>query len=298
MKPSEEQTVKVALPRIEHDRSGFCHLTDFYAALRACDSELIEVDMSSCGWFDADMCSPLGAILYKLSRKLNEVRLTNIRPDVKKILCRNGFLLNYGEERLPDSYGTTIRYKRFDSKDDKDFTNYVERRLLGRAEIPRMSQGLARKFRESVFEIFSNAVIHSQTQYGIFCCGQYFPKRHRIVLCISDLGIGIKTNIRKTLDLDLPDDKAIEWATTDRNTTKRGTIPGGLGLKLLKEFIAMNKGSIQIVSEKGYWGFLEGHVRQAVFNHRFPGTVVTIDINTADTSSYKLSSEISEEDIF
>ena len=36
------------------------------------------------------------------------------------------------------------------------------------------------------------------------------------------------------------------WATQGRNTTKRGPIPGGLGLKLLTEFIKLNEGRLQI----------------------------------------------------
>jgi hypothetical protein len=50
-------------------------------------------------------------------------------------------------------------------------------------------------------------------------------------------------------------DQAIEWALQEGNTTRKGSVPGGLGLKLIREFIAMNKGRIQIVSDRGYWEF-------------------------------------------
>ena len=46
-------------------------------------------------------------------------------------------------------------------------------------------------------------------------------------------------------------EEAIEWATRANNTTKRGDVPGGLGLKLLCEFIDLNGGSLQIVSDGG-----------------------------------------------
>jgi hypothetical protein len=84
-----------------------------------------------------------------------------------------------------------------------------------------------------------------------------------------------------------------------QNTTKTGPIPGGLGLKLLREFITLNKGCIQVVSDKGFWEQdSNGNVITKAFSYPFPGTVVNIEINTADKNTYALSSEISTDDIF
>ena len=161
-----------------------------------------------------------------------------------------------------------------------------------------MSRGLLKKFSESVFEIFSNSVIHSQTTLGIFSCGQYFPKRDRLDFSVADLGIGIRRNILEHSGLNLRASEAITWATVGHNTTKRGNIPGGLGLKLLREFITLNAGRIQIVSDSGYWALESGAVVTKEMPYSFPGTVVGIEIDTADKRSYRLSSEISENDIF
>lgn len=161
-----------------------------------------------------------------------------------------------------------------------------------------MSSGLLKRFRESVFEIFSNAVIHSLTKLGIFSCGQHFPARNRLDFSVADLGIGIRQNVKESVGLDLPPEEAIVWATEGRNTTKRGSIPGGLGLKLLREFISLNGGRIQIVSDAGYWSQEKDQTFVTRFSHPFPGTVVSIEIDTSDTQSYVLSSELSESDIF
>jgi hypothetical protein len=69
-------------------------------------------------------------------------------------------------------------------------------------------------------------------------------------------------------------------------------------LKLLREFISLNGGRIQIVSDSGYWALEEGEVITSELKYRFPGTVVSIEIDAADKRSYKLSSEVSEKDIF
>lgn len=290
--------MKVPLPEIRHNLAGFEELVRLSAALEKCRFTDIDIDMAGCDWFDADMCAPLGAILYRVGHNMNRVQLTNVRPQVEKILSKNGFLSHYGRTAVRDTYGTTIPYQRFDVKDDRFFASYVESKFVRRSEMPRMSSGLIKRFRESVFEIFSNAVIHSQTQLGIFSCGQFFPKSHRLDFSVADLGIGIRQNVKEHTGVDLPAHEAIAWATSKRNTTKRGPIPGGLGLKLLAEFITLNGGRIQIVSDAGYWSLEKGHTQALPLRAPFPGTVVNVEINTADRQSYALSSELKGSDIF
>lgn len=289
--------MKIMLHEIRSDYEGFSVLVSLAAETRKCLFNDIEIDMSRATWIDANMCAPFGAILYKVGRGLNTVRLTNIPVNVETILSKNGFLSNYGRSKRSDTYGSTIEYKRFEPKDDRYFAEYVERHMIGKG-IPEMSAALLKRFRESIYEIFSNAVIHSQTKLGIFSCGQYYHKKHLFEFSVADLGIGIRQNIHKRIGLDLPAADAINWALEGKNTTKAGPIPGGLGLKLLREFILMNEGRIQIVSEKGYWELSGGKVTTKSFADPFPGTVVNIVINTGDTRSYCLASEVSPEEIF
>ena len=290
--------MKVALPDIRHSLAGYEALVAFYAQTKDCIFDEIQIDMSRVGWFDADMCAAFGAILYRLGDNVNSMTLTGIVPDVEKILSKNGFLSNYGRERIPDTWGTTIPYRRFAAKDDRYFAAYIEEEFIRRSEMPRMSAGLVKKFRESVFEMFSNAVIHSGTKLGIFSCGQYFPRRDTLDFSVADLGVGIRKNVEDSLGLDLSAEDAIDWATQGTNTTKRGRIPGGLGLKLLSEFIKLNGGRLQIVSDQGYWSLEQGGTRKISLKRAFPGTVVSIEINTSDVRSYRLKSEVSEADIF
>jgi len=290
--------LKAALSEIRHSLTGFEALVALYAQTKDCLFDEIQIDMGRVGWFDADMCAAFGAILYRLGDNVNTLLLTNIPANVERILSKNGFLSNYGRERIPDTWGTTIPYHRYDAKDDRYFAAYIEEEFIRRSEMPRMSAGLVKKFRESVFEIFSNAVIHSRTKLGIFSCGQYFPRRDTLDFSVADLGVGIRKNVEDNLGLDLTAEDAIDWATKGTNTTKRGRIPGGLGLKLLSEFIQLNGGRLQIVSDTGYWRLEKDGIRKTSLKGAFPGTVVNIEINTADVRSYFLKSELSEADIF
>ena len=290
--------MRLTLPRIRHDRVGFIALAGLHAQTKDCFLDDVEIDMQATDWLDADMCAAFGAILYRMEDNLNSVRLTNIQSGVRNVLSKNGFLSHYGRTKMPDHWGTTVSYKRFDADDDRYFASYIEDEFIQRSELPEMSTGLQKKFRESIFEIFSNAVLHSRTKLGIFSCGQFFPNRSKLDFCVADLGIGIRRNVRRHTGDDMAPEEAIEWATRANNTTKRGDVPGGLGLKLLCEFIDLNGGSLQIVSDAGYWRRKGRKNKTARLQDAFPGTVVGVEIDTADRNSYKLSSEPETDDIF
>ena len=286
------------LPEISHDRASFEALARLHAQTKECFLDNIEIDMNETHRFDADMCAALGAIFYGLGNNLNTVNLVNLRYPVEQILSKNGFLSHYGRVEIPDHWGTTISYQRFDDKDDHYFIRYIEDEFIHRPEIPRMSGELLKKFRESIFEIFSNAVLHSRTQLGIFSCGQFFPSQNRLNFTVADRGVGIRQNIRDYEGLNLSPEQAIVWATEGNTTTKRDNVPGGLGLKLLGEFIDLNKGCIEIVSDAGYWQRRNGKIVTKLLNYPFPGTIVSVEINAADTHSYLLTSEMDAKDIF
>lgn len=289
--------MKVFFSNILSNYEGFSQLVQLADQMKETSFETIDIDMSQVSWFEANMCAPFGAILYKVSRNSNSVSISNISSEVEDILSRNGFLSNYGRLLKPDKYGSTIQYKRFKPEDDRYFASYISNNLTGKG-IPQMSSGLHKKFLESIFEIFSNAVIHSRTKMGIYSCGQFFYKKQRLDFSVADLGMGIRMNLQEKAGIKLSAEQAIEWAMTGRNTTKNGPVPGGLGLKLLQEFISMNQGRILIASDRGYWELNDGNKILKKFKHQFPGTVVNIEINTADTSSYCLTSEIKPDEIF
>lgn len=59
----------------------------------------------------------------------------------------------------------------------------------------------------------------------------------RLNFTIVDLGKTIKTGVNNFLKKNLSGIEYIAWAVEEGNTTKRGTIPGGLGLSLIREFL-------------------------------------------------------------
>lgn len=283
--------------RIESNFDGYGKLIALDAQFDDVLFEEIRVDFSKVSWIDANMAAPLGAILYKASMSFNDVLPTGIPKGIEEILSKNGFLATYGWTLRHDTHGTTIPYKRFKPEDERYFGTYIDQGLVGKG-IPEMSVALRKKFLESIFEVFSNAVHHSGTMLGIHACGQFFPKKKRLDFSLSDLGIGFSESIRLSRRIELADEQAIEWALSERNTSRSGPVPGGMGLKLLKEFVEKNEGRIQIVSLKGYWELSPSGEHLKSFDKPFPGTIVNLEFKTSDTKSYRLASEIKSDDIF
>jgi len=245
-------------------------------------------------WFAANMSATLGALLDLLAKGLNDFHF-NYPPDIEKILSKNDFLTFYGKVREIDTYHTTIRFQKLTPTAGRYFKMYVIEELIGRTELPKMTDAVKEKIVESIYEMFVNAQTHSGTE-NIYTCGQVFPKRNTIEFTIVDTGIGIKEKVNEYLDMNLTSSKAIRWAIVNRHSTK--DVTGGLGLALLKEFIEKNKGKMQIVSDSGFYEFGKNGEISREFQGRFPGTIVNLQFNTNDSGNYCLKDEIDINDIF
>lgn len=285
------------LPTIKSGKAGFSELAALMDAGKKITNSNITVDFKHCGFFDANMAAPLEAVLARLSES-NNVSLMNLPSGIETILRKNHYLAGYGYKNLIDINQTTLPYQRFKLADLQLFAQYLDTHLSGKG-IPAMSAGLDKKFRQSIFEIFANCVTHSYSPDGVFVCGQFYPQKNLLDLTISDSGIGIRTNARRVLDPKTSSIDAIRWALVEGNTSKTGPHPGGFGLKLLQEFIELNRGKVQIVSRLGYYEFNGGQRHFSKLPFDFPGTTINIEIRTNDNNVYILeNTAISSKDIF
>lgn len=290
--------MRLSIGTVRSDYAGFNNIAKIADQSRDLIFDSVELDFSSCSFFEANLAAPLYAIISRIREELNDVSLTNLKPTLETILRKNHFLTKFQSPSLIDTNHTTVPFKIFKLQAGEQFFEYLESYMHGKG-IPNMSEGLTKRFRQSLFEIFQNAAIHSKSSSGVFTCGQFFPQMHRLDFTIADAGVGIRDNVRKyTGNSKMSSCAAIKWALTEGNTTKTGDQPGGLGLKLLKDFIRMNKGKLQIVSRYGYYQFSAAGENSLKLDHDFPGTCINIEINTQDTSSYCLKSELSSDDIF
>lgn len=285
------------LPTIRSSQEGYEQLAELAKATDKLRASRLEFDLSRVAFLEANMAAPLGAVLARVADRFNAVEVVNVPELVERILRKNGFLTHYRYQPIEDEYLSTIPYRRLQRSDEGLFEDYLQQHLKGKG-IPRMSEGMGKVFKKKIFEVFQNAVIHSESALGIFACGQFFPQKQRLDLTIADAGVGIRTTVRRVLGPKINSVEAIRWALKEGNTSKTGPQPGGLGLKLLHDFVSLNKGKIQIASRFGFYQFDGGKESFSKMTGDYPGTAVTIEVNTADTCAYRLSSELAQESIF
>ncbi len=289
--------MKLNLGTIRSDLSGFNGISNIAKQTKDSFLDSIELNFSYCSFFEANMAAPLYSVIARLRDELNDVSISNMQSRVETILRKNRFLNVFNQPKLIDYNQTTLPFKIFKLTAGEQFNDYLNRYMKGKG-IPTMSKALTKRFRQSLLEIFLNAAIHSESGLGIFVCGQFYPQKHRLDFTISDAGIGIRENVRRYTRRKVNSCNAIKWALAEGHTTKSGSQPGGLGLKLLKDFVRLNQGKLQIVSNFAYYEFNADGESCDKMDYSFPGTCVNIEINTMDTNSYCLSSELNSNDIF
>jgi len=290
--------MKLDIRTIRSNFNGFLGISNIYESAGSLFLDDIELDFSLCNFFEANMAAPLYAVIAIFRKGLNDVSVCNINSQTKDILRKNHFLTAFNIPILQDTYQTTLPFKIFKLNANEQFYDYLEVYMNGKG-IPKMSNELTKRFRQSLLEIFSNATIHSESDTGVFSCGQFYPKKHRLDFTFADAGIGIVENVRNyTKDSKLNSCDAVRWALAEGHTTKQGRQPGGLGLKLIQEFVRINGGKLQIVSESCFYELSSNGTKFEEMKSVFPGTCVNLEINTEDTNSYCLQSEVNNSSIF
>ena len=279
---------------INNTFDSYQRLIDFYKEHK--DTNFSTIHIGLYRWFAANMCATLGGILDLFSDNINTIKFDYIDSNIERILLKNDFLSYFGYARIADSHHTTIRFLKLKLTDGKYFNSYVVDELIGRAELPKMSDLVKEKITETIYEIFVNAQIHSDSKH-IYTGGQFFPREDKIEFTIVDTGIGFKRKVNNRFGSNLSSIQAIKWATKDKHTTKIG-VTGGIGLALLKEFIEKNGGKMQIISDDGFYQFDRQGEKMQLFKGSFPGTIVNLQFRTNDNNSYMFKGELDTNNIF
>lgn len=284
--------MNLAFPtEVRSNAAGYTFLANLAAQLERLKARQISFEAAKLQWFDANLCSPLAATLLRARLRLNSFSWQPPHGPVLGIWMKNGFGQFIDAHQLPDTYDTTIAYRRFSLGEEKPFITYVGRELLTPGRLPGVTEGAKRRLEGYFHEIFNNAVIHSASTSGVFTCGQHFPHKERLDFTVTDLGIGFGEKVRAFIGDEREDHACIDWAMQPGNTTRRGDVPGGLGLKRLRDFALSNGGALHLVSGRGYWMINraengENLLNQGALTHRFPGTIINLSFDTRDEALY------------
>ena len=285
--------------KVKSDFSGYQVFIDLLESTKNLSFEEVELDFENNTWFEANLCAALGSVISRIENSFNTVHLKNMNGLLNTILSKNGFLKNFGGQLVLDLYNTTVQYQKYKVTEEKLIKKYLDEELLQKNEFPKLSKLLRKKIGESIFEIFSNAEIHGGCTH-VYSCGQHYPKKKppRLDFTIVDLGKTIKKNVSDYLNSPITGVEAINWAVTEGHTTKSGNHPGGLGLKVIQEFLNLNNGKMQIVSSDGYWQLVRKQIVSYSYPKPFPGTIINLEFNLDDSGFYYIDEELSTDDIF
>jgi hypothetical protein len=278
--------------------------TDFGLLFGAWDQvndyfEDVSFNFSSCRFLRPNAVAFLGGLARLIESRLGSgVFDWSTLPVGGKVitnLCQNGFAGTFG---YPSSGwdGNSIPYREDKTLDMNGIMDYLTYNWIGKGWV-HVSDRLRDAIAGRMWEIYNNAFEHSGTQIGVFSCGQHFWRQNDLILSVVDFGRGIPANVRTFLRqyanekqvAKLTGASCLRWAFQAGNTTKVGE-PGGSGLDLLKEFIRVNQGKLEVYSNEGYAIIDRDGERYENRDISFEGTVVHITLR-CDENLYRFRNE-------
>lgn len=147
-------------------------------------------------------------------------------------------------------------------------------------------------------EVVDNVCEHSRSLHGGFLGAQFYPRSHRLELCIADGGCGIPQSLRRNPLLSGLDDmnvlpRALEYGIGENVDGERGSegYGKGKGLAIISNMVCCLGGVMRILSGNASIE-MDAHGIKSIPNTCFPGTVVSVELPT------NLIGEVSAGDLF
>ncbi|WP_148289352.1 hypothetical protein [Fibrella aestuarina] len=276
--------------QIRTDFTGFRQLWRLYDTLKDVYDREVFLDFSELDWFDANLAAVLCALQYKLQ---TENRLTFVVDHQHiagkfDVLHRNG-CFQPNEERIQDVRQSTVTSTHFYADQHISYEQYVKNDLFehrGLADLRNTNRNIATRIRTDLFEVFNNYKTHAQTEAPFFVCGQYYPRDHRVVFTMVDLGVGflppIQTFSKGAITTSL---EAIRWALKGNSTVVYEDETSGCGLSGILSFCKQHGGELQLVTGDTFWStqlLTTAYEGYKSFSHPFFGTAISITFNGLD----------------
>ncbi len=142
-------------------------------------------------------------------------------------------------------------------------------------------------FRTSLAELFNNVLDHSKSLSSGYALCQYYQSEQKLCLSVCDFGLGIPTTLNDYWEsigkVRKADPEALAHAVEKGVTSKSTPKNKGYGLFNIKTLTGENSGSCLILSNfASLYSKQDGQLRTYPLQFEFPGTLVYIEIPTAD----------------
>lgn len=250
-----EDPIILKIPRLNDQPNDFDYLFSLWEKVKGQHLE-VYTDFQDCDFIRPNGVAFLGGLWRWIDfngGKRSSSQITN--QAVLTNLNQNGFLEAFSP--LFSSWrGNSIPYREDKALDADKIMDYLTDDWLGRGWV-QVSSELRDAIAGHVFEIYANAFEHAESPIGVFTCGQHFPQQNELILSVVDFGYGIAANVRHFLRNDeranqLSTAACLKWAFQSGTTTQPNGIARGIGLDLLKDFIRINHGKLEVYSNNGY----------------------------------------------
>ncbi len=286
----------IIIPTINDSTSDFECLFSLWNQVNGYYKD-IRFDFSQCHFLRPNAVAFIGGLARQI-----ELRYGNINFDwdsftysaVKINLKQNGFANKFGDT-TGSLTGNSIPFREDIKRNENDIMDYLTEDWLRLGWI-HVSERLKNAIAGKMLEIYINAFEHAGSQVGVFSCGQYFPNLNQLILTVIDFGMGIAANVRNFLKRDpranqLTAADCLKWAFEPGHTTHPNGMARGLGLDLLKAFIKVNHGKLEVYSNDGY-AMIDGNSETFYNRHsHFEGTIFHITL-ICDENKYIFADEI------
>jgi len=289
--------IVIRVPTINDSHQDFEQLFSFWSRTNGYFEEVV-FDFSGCFFLRPNAVAFLGGLARLIKSRMGTAVFdwsTLRNKAVMMNLRQNGFAGVFGDP-TPRWSGNSIPYREDGTLEQDGIMDYLTLYWLGRGWV-QVSLRLRNAIAGRMWEIYNNAFEHAGSQIGVFSCGQYFQHRNELVLSVIDFGQGIAANVRNYLSIDpraaqLSSAACLQWAFQRGTTTRPNGTPRGVGLDLLKEFIGVNHGKLEVYSNEGYGLVDQTGERFESGSVLFEGTAFQITLR-CDENYYQFANEAS-----
>jgi len=285
--------ISLDIPTINDNPGDFDRLFGLWDVVKDFSGD-VTFDFRLCSFLRPNAIAFLGGLARLIERRGYSAIFDwdTLNDPVKAILRQNGFASAFGYARALGFPGKSIPYRE-DIAQSNDIIDYLAYEWLGHGWV-HVSDKLRNAIVGRVWEIYANAFLHAKSKIGVFSCGQFFWRMGLLKLAVIDFGVGIPLRVREFFKdhssaKQFPATSCLRWAFEPGNSTIEGT-GRGIGLDILKEFVHVNHGSLDIYSEDGYVRITHEKEQYIKGSGFFQGTAVNITIR-CDEKYYRLVDE-------
>ncbi|PNY18712.1 ATP-binding protein [Streptococcus parauberis] len=296
---------KISLPSNINKDSIRSIIIKFREYIKSPDEDkLLKIDMRMVEFVDPAGIVALNNLLRWSENQTDDLQIKFILslpescPEKNKqameYLADCGFFLNFGFQnpfKTPVLRNTMLKLKNIDSRkfeqwSASDLKNWLRRQTGRKNDFSSVSV--------AILEIFNNISDHSKQTVGSIY-GQFYPKINKVIIAVSDFGIGIPSSIRENFKEknSLDDNKLIEYALKEGISSRSVPQNRGAGLSnIINTITSNNVGEFTIISNCGKVRVLDGEIKESIILEQpYLGTFFEIIIDTSNEHLYDFEEE-------